>query len=128
MHKITPTPHNFPHPDDKTPTNYRHSIKIPVFVMQTDCVLFEIGTEFLHNLWILTPEPMVRFQASPRQTVLNTVAMVHVFPPAHLFSPDSIIPKMPHTVLIILLSEGQAGEPWEPSNKTTPFRISGSIL
>jgi len=96
--------------------------------MQTDCVLCEIGTEFLRNLWILNPEAMVRFQASPRQTVLNTVAGVQVFPQAHLLSPDSIIPTMLHTILIILLSEGQAGEAWEPSNNATPFRISGSIL
>jgi len=94
--------------------------------MHTDCVLCEIGTEF----WILTPEAMVRFQASPRQTVFNTVAMVQVYPPAHMFSPDSIIPTMLHAILIliILLSEGKAGEAWEPSNKAMPFRIFGSIL
>jgi hypothetical protein len=73
---------------------------------------------------------MVQFQASPRQTVVNNAAVVQVFPPAHLFSPDSIIPTMFHTIfiLIILLSEGQAGKAWELSNKAMPFRISGSML
>lgn len=75
-------------------------------------------------------EAMVRFQASPRQTVVNNAVVVQVSPPAHLFSPESIIPTMFHTIFIIimLLSEGQPGEVWETSNKAMPFRISGSIL
>jgi len=47
--------------------------------MQTDCVLCEIGTEFLRSLWILTPKTMVRFKAVPRQTVVKNVVVVQVF-------------------------------------------------
>ena len=97
--------------------------------MQSDCVLCEIGNEFLRSLgshpgsYGSISGQSTSDCGEKRGSGTSFSSSISVFP-------CSIIPTMLHTIfiLIILLPEGQAGEAWEPSNKAMPFRISGSIL
>jgi len=85
-------------------------------------------TLILHIIYVdLNAEARVRSQASPCEICRDKVALKQVPPPPSP-PPPTLASTAPHlsSTLILFLSEGQAAEASETSNKAVIFQTSGS--
>jgi len=74
--------------------------------------------------WSFNSEARLGPQVS---NVVDEVAPAQIFRRALRFSPVSIIPPVLHLHLLVALTRRTNGEVWEPYEKATLFRKSGSF-
>ena len=95
----------------------------------TDTVTVIITPKHYNRLAFLIKKLCVFFEAGTAALNINQISFLLQIPVLR-FSPVSTIPPLLHThsfILILLLSEGQAGKAWELSNKGMPFQAARKV-